>query len=273
MSAPVDSTPYVEIPAAAVEPFGFGLLSVADEVVPPGNQHWQLYGLTHPTDGCVLTGGVEPLPCPVPAQPPAPLDPVKGVDYVRTSPLQVYDSASCALGLVDGRVRAERRLALHEQVHVERQVDELLLRPGAVDLTAGVALPVAEAVSVIEDAIAGRYGGHGVLHVPRKAYGVLVERRQLHLDDTGRRLRTMLGNRAAIGAGYAGASPAGVAAPAGQVWLYATGPARYAVSEVLVGEPDAGRDLRTNEQLVRVDRWFAVTLDCLRVAVLVDLRA
>lgn len=201
--------------------------------------------------------------------PPAELtkNPVGTTDFVEGAPFQVYESSEClTLGFDEGLARATRRLALHEQWHVERHVDATVFRTDVEVLNGGNPLPVPDAVGLLEDIIADRYGGIGVLHIPRQAYAHFV-RADLVRRDAARN-RTPLDNLWAIGAGYSGASPAGVPAPDGTAWIYATGPVIARRSEVFSRE-EFNRE--RNTKLAVAERVFALTFDCLRVAVMAQL--
>lgn len=202
----------------------------------------------------------------VPSSPPSKL-PTDTTDFVEGAPFQVFESNEClTLGFDEGLARAVRKLALHEQWHVERHVDATVFRTDVEVLNGGNPLPLPDAVGLLEDIIADRYGGIGVLHIPRQAYPHFV-RADLVRRDAARN-RTPLDNLWAIGAGYSGASPAGVAAPDGYVWMYATGPVTARRSEVFSRE-EFNRE--RNTKLAIAERVFALTFDCLRVAVMAQL--
>ena len=212
--------------------------------------------------------------------PPEPDDVTKkvepGADFVNGRPFLVYESAQCfAMGFDQASPLAERRLALHEQWWVEQHVwDTILSRDTTVlnvqEEAAAVytPLPLVHALGLIEDAIAERYGGLGTVHIPREQYAHL-SKNQLARTDGGPRLRTHLDNSVAFGAGYRNQAPGDGGAPAtpGQVWIYATGPVTARRSEVQTRE---AYEQRRNERLAIAERSYAITTDCLRLAVLAN---
>ena len=194
-------------------------------------------------------------------------NPVGTTDFVEGAPFQVYESNECVtLGFDEGLARATRRLSLHEQWHVERHVDATVFRTDVEVLNGGNALELLAAIGLLEDVIADRYGGIGVLHVARDVYPYFLRDNLIRRDAA--RNRTPLDNLWAIGAGYSNTSPAGVPAPDGQAWVYATGPVTARRSNVFSRE-EFNRE--RNIRLAVAERVFALTFDCLRVAVLAQL--
>ncbi len=198
--------------------------------------------------------------------------PLGDLDVITGLPFIVYESVSCGPGLGDeeARQRAQARLEMHEQFRVEQQFAADALAGTDVATPNGTtALPFEQALGLLEREIAARYGGLGIIHAARQlaavaqSVGWLVERRGE--PDT---VRTVLDNVWAFGAGYGTASPLGVAAPAGQAWIYATGP-------VLLqrGPVQARTDFSTtrNIRLALAERSYVITADCPRLAVLADL--
>lgn len=215
----------------------------------------------HTEAGCVVT-------IPVTDDPTKTLD--FGLQLVEGWPFTVYEGLSCsALSVPEVAQRAERRLALHEQFWVERTFDETQLRHNAVTLgTPGTAVPLVQGIGLLEDAIAERYGGIGVVHVPRQLGSNLVAKMVVRRD--GPRLRTPLENLYAMGAGYSGNGPNNAAPAAGQTWLYATGPVTARRGEIQTRE---AFDQRKNLRVAIAERAYSLTADCLRVGVLVTIPA
>lgn len=190
-----------------------------------------------------------------------------GLTRVDGSSFIVYEGVSCvSLTENEGVDRARNRLALHEQHWVEREVDVGLLRVDVTVLAEGSAVPLSRGVGLLEDAIAEQYGGVGTLHAARELAAPLTMRTLVRRD--GARLRSPLDNLWAFGSGYSTDSPAGAAAPAGQAWLYATGPVVVRRSAVQTRE---AFDQRRNARIALAERSYSVTADCLRAAVLVQL--
>lgn len=90
----------------------------------------------------------------------------------------------------------------------------------AATIPTGAALNVVDALGALESALAACLNGTGIIHVPQALAPTLA----LLLKQQGSRLVTPNGNIVAIGAGYPGTSPAGVAPALGTCWMYATGP-------------------------------------------------
>lgn len=190
-----------------------------------------------------------------------------GLSLVHGASFLVYEGLSCnTMSEDEAFARAANRLALHEQYWVERQVDVGLLRQDVVVLNGGTAIAMVRGIGLLEDAIAERYGGIGVIHAPRELAAPLTFRVQARRD--GNRMRSPLDNLFAFGAGYSGTGPDGAPAPAGQTWLYATGPVMVRRGEVQQRE---AFDHTRNTRMALAERSYAVTADCLRVAVLTEI--
>lgn len=202
---------------------------------------------------------------------PATAEPSKTIAYglstVEGQAFIVYEGLSClSLTVDEAASRAERRLSLHEQYWVEREVDQTILRQDVLVLGSGTAQPLALGIGLLEDAIAERYGGIGTLHIARELAATITSKQMVRRD--GPRLRSPLDNLYAFGAGYRTAGPDGTPAPAGQAWLYATGPVTVRRGEIQTRE---AFDQRKNLRLAVAERSYSVTADCLRIGVLVQL--
>lgn len=207
-------------------------------------------------------------------------DPKSGVgkSYGSSDPFIVMAGVSCgSLGTldVDDRARAEGSLAAAEQRIVERTFERGAIVPalvGAGTVTPGgvTGLKAKRAIGVLEDYLRKNYGGVGVLH----ASPLLAE--YLAPTKDGNVMRTKLGTPIAFGAGYTGPNPGtGVAAPANNVWLYATGAVVVRRSAVQVPASGAETlDRATNQTLMIAERGVMVAIDCVPpAAALVDLAA
>lgn len=275
--------PPVYVPAPAVTPHRFGLFSVAefppsdDLHIESGVQYEPLaYGpaqLTH--DKCRSLA--------------ADLSTTKGVALVEGTPFTVYaafDGSLVGRDWPDVERRARAALALGEQRAVEQgyyfgaegnrpRLAEPSASAGglvATVLNGGAAVDLVRGVGMLEETLADGYAGEGVIHTPRFVVPHLFDREQLMHE--GARLVTHLGTRVAAGAGYGNTSPAGVAAGAGQAWLYATG----AVG-IWRGEPflnptpfeTQAFDPGDNSTALIVERTYTVAHEALTAAVLVTL--
>jgi hypothetical protein len=192
---------------------------------------------------------------------------VAGLTEVGGKPFVIFEGLSClALTVAEARTRAENRLALHEQFWVESQVDATVLRQDATVLNGGTAVGLSVGIGLLEDAIADQYGGIGTIHAARELAAPFTHAQIVQRD--GSRMRSPLDNLYAFGAGYTTTGPDGTAAPDGQAWVYATGPVLLWRSEVQILEQF---DQRKNVRLAIAERSYAVTADCLRVAVLLQI--
>lgn len=165
-------------------------------------------------------------------------------------------------------------LAIGEQPALERWVWQTILEPAATDVTPVAGTPVAIDVGIglIEGNLGEDYGGVGVLHVPLKAAAAVASDGHL-IQGPGPRLSTWVGNFVSLGAGYPNESPAGVAAPAGQAWLYASGPVIMRREGVVVVPPSDREAINIihNDRDLLAERVWVVGVECAVEAVLVDL--
>ncbi|HYF71326.1 MAG TPA: hypothetical protein VD864_00820 [Nocardioides sp.] len=103
---------------------------------------------------------------------------------------------------------------------VEAALQELVLNPAAVDLTPTPGTAVTNtrlALGLLEQYAASQYSGVPTLHTNRLGGNLMTE----FADADNGNLKTRLGVRIAVGAGYSATGPS--VAPAGTAWLYATG--------------------------------------------------
>jgi hypothetical protein len=268
-----------------VEPYRWGLLSVA-HFPPSGAKRWEIAGIHYQQDACGPGGGIWLDPCYVKPLQDGEEYPLKtitlGVQDVVGYPFMVYDTAQCGVGLDDDAAqrRAQARLTAREQYWVEQRFAETELseeNPSGLPvevLAGGTAVSLAEALGALEQGIAAEYGGIGVIHAPRHtapAMKPFLRERSPAAGGTSTEsvpLHTELDNLIAFGAGYSGAAPDGDDAPAGQVWLYATGPVQVWRSDIQVR---SDFDTRRNLRLALAERAYLFTADCLRLAVLAQL--
>jgi hypothetical protein len=143
--------------------------------------------------------------------------------------------------------------------------------PEPPDLTpAGGAVKPQVGIALLEEYAGDVYAGVPTLHVPRGIAGSLMNIGGAEFE--GDVLRTQLGSKMAAGAGYAypNLGPDGVAAPAGERWLYATG-------EVVIGQGEkvarTAINTEDNEIVTLVERPYIAAVDCFAVAIRVTLEA
>lgn len=214
------------------------------------------------------TAGTATLTCTVDIPAPAPTKTIHaGLVEVDGVPFTIYDGLACAsLGLSEVGPTAERQFQAREQYWVENAFQTTVLHQGTEVLGGGTAVPLLAGVGELEEVIATRYGGIGTIHAARQLAATLTSKQIVRRD--GLRLRSPLDNIYAFGAGYTTDGPTGTPAPAGQAWLYATGPVVIRRGDVELREVF---DQRKNTRIAVTERNYVITADCLRVAVLVEL--
>lgn len=276
-------------------PLSFGLLSVVN-MPPAADAHWQngiTFEATCPIGGttydeCIAVTGI--------GAPPPSATKTNNVDKVfrGATPFTVYAEFDCApVGNADAVERTRDALARVEPWQVERAFwtgvagdqevvwphlaadgDQLdpqgtVLQTNAVVVTgSGATLSVTEGLGLLEGALADCYGGIGIIHVPQRAlpaldgYGLIRQ--------NGSVLRTLNGNRVAVGAGYPGTSPSGAAPAAGTSWLYATGSVVAYRGDIKTFRPNQSIDRSVNTIMMIAERTYVLAWDCCHFAVLVD---
>lgn len=151
-----------------------------------------------------------------------------------------------------------------ESFGVERGLIESTLQ-GATDLTpAGGAVDPIVGLGILEGDAAVNYAGVPTIHLPRTLGTLLFTQTALVHD--GNAYATEQGSKVASGGGYVASnvSPAGVAAPDGELWIYASG--EVTVQRSVLKEVDA-LDRDTNDNLDLVERIYITTVDCYKSAV------
>jgi hypothetical protein len=195
------------------------------------------------------------------------------VDGIRFA---AYGGVGCkAVGLDMKRMESEvaRVFALGESAAVEQALMVQRFRDDtspdnrwdpAVDLTpAGGAVSPKAGLAYLEDYAATVYVGTPVIHVPI-AIGSLL------LADVAEMqagiVRSKLGSKIAVGAGYSmtNTSPAGVAAPAGEKWVYASGEVTYMNSEAI---RHLAFEQTNNEVVVLAERAYIAAVECFTAAI------
>lgn len=172
-------------------------------------------------------------------------------------------------GLVDGRVLAFPHLAANARV-LDQQGYEL--QSVASVVVTGNAVDAVTALGLLESALADCYNGVGVIHVPVKLLPTL-QANHLIIVQSGK-LKTLNGNLVAVGGGYPGTSPAGVAPAIGESWMYATGPVFMYRGDVQVPTDKVSSINRTtNTREMIAERTYVLGFDCCHHAVLVDIGA
>lgn len=195
------------------------------------------------------------------------------VDGIRFA---AYGGVTCkAVGLDQARIQAEvdRVFSLGESNAVEQALMVQRFRAdtevpsrwaAATDLTpAGGAVSPKVGLAVLEDHAATLYVGQPVIHVS-------VDIGSLLLADVavkeGGIVMSKLGSKIAVGAGYStiNTSPAGVAAPAGEKWVYASGEVTYIASEKI---SHLAFEQSNNDVVVLAERAYIAAVECFTAAV------
>lgn len=258
----------VEIEAPAVAPAAGGLYAVA--TVLGGDVHVGASGFYFLTENCGVASSLDDPAC-LTAESRAEKTFGETVVVESTDPFGVYKGVQCVDMSGDDSGWAERSLELTEHIAVEQRVMEDLLA-GATDVTPtpGTAVSVRHGIALLEGVAAANYGGVPVLHMARSTATIgLAEEALTH--DLNFTITTKQGALVANGGGYEGnLGPTGVAAPAGQAWIYVTG-AVTVVRGPVVTNRVFGVDQRINLQQALAERLIAVSSECIKYAVLVEL--
>jgi hypothetical protein len=196
-----------------------------------------------------------------------------GVSFVQADPFIVIAGVACGMGRIGDTARAAASLAAAEPRLVERTFERGNITPALVSAATvtpngSTAVSVKRAIGLLETYLRANYGGTGVMH----AAPILAE--YMKPEVKGNQLLTRLGTPIAFGSGYTGPNPTtGAAAPANQVWLYATGAVTVRRSPVQQpGDMNETFDRATNQVLMIAERGVMVAVDCVPpAAVLVDL--
>lgn len=132
--------------------------------------------------------------------------------------------------------------------------------PAPTDLTpAGGAVSHQRGIALLEGFAARNYTGLPTLHVPFTVASLMLVDSGVEMD--GDIMRTSLGSKLVAGAGYdlPNTSPTGVAAPAGERWLYATGEVLVRQArEVILRE---AFNPVNNDHVVLAERGYVVAVD------------
>lgn len=203
----------------------------------------------------------------------------QGSTWVDGFPFVAYGGLLCnAVGLDrdEWQREAERAFDAGASIAVEAAVMDVLFSPASgfpvpVDLTpaAGTAKPKV-GIALLEGYMATRYIGAPTIHLPTVIASLVMGADGVAFEEEV--LKSKLGSKIVNGGGYdtANVSPAGVAAPVGEKWIYATG-------EVLVleGRIDAQQAFNqsNNEVTLLAERPYIVAADGPVAAVRVQVTA
>lgn len=281
-------------------PSPYGLLSVAQVQNGDGSSHWQngvtwqsrcldVMGRTTYDECLVVTGSGGPPPEPSTKQE------TVGLVLRGATPFTALAKFDCPpVGQDDARRIATDALAQSETWQVERtfwtgtvdgkanlqfphlaadsqvlDAQSVLLQSAASTVVTGSAVDPATGLGLLEQALADCYNGVGVIHMPVKALPTFNANGLVYAQSGV--LKTLNGNLVAVGAGYPGTSPAGVATATGETWIYATGAVFVYRSGVKVTETRDSLDRTNNTVEMIAERTYVLGWDCCHLAVLVDL--
>lgn len=267
---PLGTPVYIEAPSVA--PAAGGLYAVAN--VLEGDVHIGASGFQYLTENCGVASSLDDPACLTAAERAAKtFDETVVVE--STDPFAVYKGVECVDMHEDDSTWARRGLELTEHIAVEQRVMSDLLA-GATDVTPtpGTAVSVRHGIALLEGVAAANYGGVPVLHMARSTTTIGFSEHVLE-HDSAFKITTMQGALVANGGGYEGnLSPAGVAAAAGEAWIYVTGAVTVVRGPVITNRVAPGFDedgFPLNVQRALAERLVAVSAECIKYAVLVEL--
>jgi hypothetical protein len=279
MSAFLHVAPPTYVTAPAFQPHRFGLFSVANMVDRP-EPYWQT-GVQYEPISCWGVSGASGICFDPDAQEPMPHGwPLSvfqgGVDTVTALPFAVYGWYDCS-GMSRPLQEAEDRARAHLAAGEEREVEWSIV-DGAWDNTPflednpddlGGPYPIEVAFGALEGWVGARFGGQGVIHMPR-SLGPVARSKTL-FSRQGQRLETELGNLVAAGSGYDMAG-LGLREGADTATLFVTSVPTIRRSEVWVNPDPEFRPSRTNNDLtIYAWRVYLVSWECVTAKVEVEI--
>jgi len=279
----------VLVGAPGCSPARYGLLSVAEvEDREETEGHWQA-GFSHDVESCDELLAMSNDCTPTPDTKVGSLD---GVGTEDGDSFTLVAGYKCSLGgrpIEDAWDFAQRRLDRGTDRGLERVFwtgqdsfgnnirESLGQNPDVVDLT-----PVAGAVAITDGvALLESWAGENmpcgpIIHAARGIGTYLAERSLIEAEGTQLYARGT-GSRIAIGGGYLVSGPNGVAAPAGEGWLFVTGGVKILRSPSFFTPPrtpaGAAVNRAINDVQVFAERTFGFLIDCGIAAIRVNLKS
>lgn len=172
-------------------------------------------------------------------------------------------------GTVGGDSYVYPRLAANAVVQDTLEARIRLQMAAAPVTGTSIALDVVEGLGRLERAMANCLNGVGVIHVTTDVAEHLIANMVAIVK--GPRLVTVNGNVIVVGAGYPGTGPDGAAPPAGQSWMYGTGPLFSYKSDVKVYAAPHDSMVRTINTLKMIaERTYLIGYGCCLNAVLIS---
>jgi len=271
------------VAAEDVQPLPYGLFSVS-VVHDAGDGHWQ-QGTEWEPQPC---GPAKIWGCPTCAQNNALSAPNKvpttGVALRQAFPYVVYGSFQCSpIGNWDrGFERARQMLENGAERAVEGEFalatvshSASLTDAAAIDITPtpGTPVTVTQGIALLEQYIGANAPGEGVLLASRREATIAISDHLIEPNDAHTQLLTKLDTpMAAMGGFNARTGPNGVAAGAGQAWIFALGSRPIVRRSGVSMNPDVREQaLRTtnNNLIVLAEQTYSVGFDCFAAGVLV----
>lgn len=190
-----------------------------------------------------------------------------------------FECSSTGLDSLDYAGRARDQLAAATSQALERELwtgtllpaNQHLASPAAVDLTPGAgAVSPTRGISILNQAIAQcGPGGRGMIHTPVLPASLASGTGDI-FDEGEILLTTVKHNVVVPGGGYPGTGPNGAAPPAGETWMYGTGPVYIRLDDITVTPDTIAEALDRKQNIVnyRAERIGATYWDgCCHFAV------
>lgn len=267
---PLGNPVYIEAPA--VTPAKGGLYAVAD--VREGDVHIGASGFQYLSENCGVASSIDDPAC-ITAE--GRVEKTFGETNVvaSTGPFAVYKGVECIDMHDDDSAWARRGLELTEHIAVEEMVmRELLFGADDVTPTPGTAISVRDGIALLEGVGGYTYGGRLTFHMDRSAATIGFSEHVLE-HDSDFTVFTQQGSLVANGAGYEfNVGPDGTPAATGEAWIYVTGAVTVVRGPIITNRVIPGVDAtgaHVNNQLALAERMVAVSAECIKYAVLVEL--
>jgi hypothetical protein len=266
-----------QVAPIASTPSPHGLLGGCVEIVNANDIH-QLNGTDLPAYACAPANPWQDCPDPADGWTNPAAKVVSRAEWCTFEPVTAYAKVECS---VVGFPFDEAQASAREQVRLGEQavLEEWFMRRGLSwlafgnDLTPGSgALHLVSGIGVLESWLATEYGGQGLIHVPVGAASLMGKHHQF--DPAYDCLTTWGGNKVILGGGYtANVGPAlrpaaGVVAPAGEMWLYATPAMRIRRDAIIdvIDQEWQGVNTSLNDRTALAESTFVPEVDCCKAA-------
>lgn len=269
------------VPPITSDPLPNGLLGGCVDVVTTNDMH-ELNGTDMISMSCAASNPWQDCPSPDPDNVlPIWVNPASKVfdrpGACSFEPVTAYAGVECStfgISFPEAQQRAMDQLRMGEQ----RTLEAFFLERGLAkmslgnDLTpVGGAVHIAAGVGLLEAWLAENFGGAGLLHAPVGAATLLSMNRVVRFASDETCPGTLAGNGVVLGAGYSGGigpytaplTP-GVAAPAGEAWLYVTPPVRIRRDAGFLVQRDEwqGVNTVTNDRRAVAESTFVAEVSC-----------